>query len=73
MSAYSTDDTDSTMSAICAILHEPAPAKSEAKERIGEAAAASARATDAAKARVTGILNTKRKAAAEKQVNAPKV
>lgn len=73
MSAYSTNDTDPTMSAIRAILHEPAPAKSGAKERIEEVAAASARATDAAKAHVTGILTTQRKAAAEKKVNAPKV
>ena len=73
MSACSTNDTDPTMSAIRAILHEPAPAKSGAKERIEEVAAASARATDAAKAHVTGILTTKRKAAAEKKVNAPKV
>ena len=73
MSAYSTDDTDPTMSAIRAILHEPAPAKSGAKERIGEVTAASARSTDAVKARVTGILTTKRKAAVEKKVTAPKV
>ncbi|MDA9226411.1 hypothetical protein N9P29_00760 [bacterium] len=55
MSAYNTNDTDPTMSAIRTILHEPAPAMDEAK------------------ARVTGILTTKRKAPAEKQVNAPKV
>lgn len=73
MSACSTNDTDPTMLAIRAILHEPAPAKSGAKERIEEVAAASARATDAAKAHVTGILTIKRKAAAEKKVNAPKV
>ena len=73
MSAYNTNDPDPTMSAIRAILHEPTPAKSGAKERIEEVAAASARATDAAKARVTGILSTKRKAPAAKQVNAPKV
>ena len=73
MSAYSTNDTDPTMSAIRAILHEPAPVKSGAKERIEEVAAASARATDVAKAHVTGILTTRRKAAAKKKVNAPKV
>ena len=72
MSAYNTNETDPTMSAIRAILHEPAPAKSGAKERIEEVAAASARATDVAKAHVTGILTTRRKAAAKKKLTHPR-
>ena len=72
MSAYNTNDPDLTMSAIRSILHEPAPAKSVAKERIEEAAAASVRATDTAKARVTGMFAAKRKAVAEQRVSAPK-
>ena len=72
MSAYNTNDPDLAMSAIRSILHEPALAISVTKERIEEAAAASVRATDTAKARVTGMFAAKRKVVVEKRVSVPK-
>ena len=72
MSAYNTNDPDLAMAAIRSILHEPALAISVTKERIEEAAAASVRATDTAKVRVTCMFAAKLKVVVEKRVSAPK-